>query len=348
VLEFIENTLRPQAKEAKAYALRNDLRSICEILSDEYTSILGVYESLEKIMRHKEEEVVQAFDLVYLKHAPLLYATYDKLDTVLESIAQSIYENIRTDERSRYEESRGVFGQRKVKISLFEALFVDQEAVMQKLFYEDRYIDRQIKATVEYFKTGQNDTAEDLYDVFMVLKRAIQVWQEPYEQISKHREIASDLEFANTRQFVAKVYENILSSYHSAVLEDISDLHRQSAFLEGKVNASYKQLCQESICILQQKIDRQRDMHIKEPLKYAVNMPDYETVLEVVRHSYELEKTDQFLRSRRNYLYKTIESAKEKFEVINKEKIDYILTHKHAVSNKIDAIKMIASSIVSR
>jgi ribosome biogenesis GTPase A len=346
VLSFIEKTLRPQAKEAKTYALRNDLRSVCEILLREYMSILGVYESLEKILCHKEEEVMKAFDAVYLKYASSLYTSYDKLHAITETIAHSIYENIHTKEQNRYEEGKGVLGQKKIHLSTFESLYVDQEAVMQNLFYESQYIDKQIKAAVGYFKRVQDDTADDLHDVFMILKRAVQVWQEPYEQISKHREIASDLEFANTRQFVAKVYENILLSYHDSILGNISDVHNQSAFFEGKVSASYKQLCQESICMLQRKIDKQIDMHIKEPLKYAVNMPSLDTVLEIVENNYELEKMDVFLRSRRNYLYKIIECTKEQFERINRERIDYILTHKHAIAEKIDEIKRIESSIV--
>jgi small GTP-binding protein len=345
VIEFIETTLRPQAKEAKAYALRNDLKSVCEILVGEFTSIMGVYESLETILRHKEDEITKAFDGVYLKYASSLYTTYDKLNIIIETIAQGIYENIRTKEQIGYEEGKGILGQKKVTSSLFEALYVDEEAVMQKLFYEEQYIDKQIKSTVVYFKRMCGDTADDLQGVFMILKRAVQVWQEPYEQISKHREIASDLEFASTRQFVAKVYENILLPYHNAVLENISDVHKQSAFFEGKVGASYKQLCDESICILQKKLDKQLQMHLKEPLRFAISMPSYDTVLEIVRNSYELEKMDAFLRSRRNYLYKSIESSKEQFSCINKERIDYILTHKHAIAEKIEDIKKIALNI---
>jgi hypothetical protein len=77
-----------------------------------------------------------------------------------------------------------------------------------------------------------------------------------------------------------------------------------------------------------------------------VNMPDYDTVLDIVRNNYELDKMDLFLRSRRNYLYKIIERSKEQFEQINKERIGYILTHKHAIAEKIEDIKKIESDIV--
>ena len=38
----------------------------------------------------------------------------------------------------------------------------------------------------------------------------------------KNREIASDIEFSNTRHFAAKVYENVVRVFYKAILENIS------------------------------------------------------------------------------------------------------------------------------
>ena len=44
--------------------------------------------------------------------------------------------------------------------------------------------------------------------------------------LEKQREIGSDIEFSNTRHFAAKVYENVLRPYHTAVLENISAIRK--------------------------------------------------------------------------------------------------------------------------
>ena len=345
VLDFIETTLRPQAKDAKAYAIKKDLSSVCDILLGEYETILGVYESLESILRHKEEEILKAYDEVYLKHSQSLYTTYDKIDVILQSVAQSIYENIKPKEDIRYQEEKGLFGRTQVWSYPYESLAVDQEAIMQKLFYESQYIDKQIKAAIGYFKTIETQSAEDLRNVFRLLKNAVQAWQEPYEHISKHREIASDLEFANTRQFVAKVYENVLLAYHRSILLNISDVHKESALFEGKLSASYKELAHESIYMVQEKIDKQIKMHKSDPLKYAINAPSYESILEIVKKNFALDKTEAFLSSRRNYLYKIIESSKAQFEEINADRIDYIVSHKQGVVEKMESIGIIMKNL---
>ncbi|MGB5964347.1 MAG: dynamin family protein [Sulfurimonadaceae bacterium] len=345
VLEFIEGTIRPQAREAKAYAIKKDLSSLCDILLGEYETILGVYESLEKILRHNEDKILRAFDKVYLKHSQSLYTTYDKIEMVLETIAQSIYENIKTRQETRYQEEKGILGQKQIKPYEYEALYVDQEAIMQKLFYESQYIDKQIKAVIGYFKNIETDSSEDLRDVFRILKNAVQVWQEPYEHINKHREIASDLEFANTRQFVAKVYENVLLAYHRSILGNISDVHKQFAFFDGNLSSSYKQLSHESIFMVKEKIDKQIKMYINDPLKYTINGPSYESILEIVKNNFSFEKTEAFLSSRRNYLYKIIESSKAQFEEINSDRIDYIVSNKQGVIGKIEGIEKVKGSI---
>ncbi|MGB9801634.1 MAG: dynamin family protein, partial [Arcobacter sp.] len=51
VIDFIENTIRPQALESKEFAIKRDLMGICDILVSEYQNILGVYDKLVEILK---------------------------------------------------------------------------------------------------------------------------------------------------------------------------------------------------------------------------------------------------------------------------------------------------------
>jgi len=46
VIDFIQNTIRPQAAESKDYTIKRDLKNICDILITEYNTIVGVYDAL--------------------------------------------------------------------------------------------------------------------------------------------------------------------------------------------------------------------------------------------------------------------------------------------------------------
>lgn len=345
VLNFIENTIRPQAIDSKAYAIKKELSSICDILVKEYETILGVYESLLGILRAKEEEILEAFDAVYAKHSKALVLTYEQIDSVMQTIADTIYENIKSKDALRYETHKTLFNKEQINTRSYETLFVDTEAIMQKLFYENALVDKQIKAVVSHMKNTELQSSEDFTKVFQILKSAVKSWQEPYELIKKNREIGSDLEFANTRQFVAKVYENIILSYHSAILGNISALHKKFAFFNGALSYSYTEIAQESLFLVKESIEKQIRVYESDPLKYSLNIPSSNSILESVKKSFKFDKMETFLVSRRNYLHKTVERSKEQFKEINTEQIEYLISKKQIFLDKIREIKEVQKSL---
>lgn len=79
---------------------------------------------------------------------------------------------------------------------------------------------------MKLLKNVELDTDESFREVFRIVKNDIVKWQENYELIRKNREIASDIEFSNTRHFAAKVYENVIRVFYKAILENISALRK--------------------------------------------------------------------------------------------------------------------------
>lgn len=339
VLDFIENDIRPKADQAKSFALRKDLQGACEILIKEYETILAVYESLETILRHKEEEVLAAFDSVYVKHAKELYEILEEIENIFQTLTESFYQNIKSKQAFRYVTSKSFFGRERIKKYAYESLYIDKESILQKLFYEDQFIDKQIKAVVARFKTVELQSSEDFRDVFRILKSAIQSWQEPYELIKKQREIASDREFANTRQFVAKIYENVLLAFHRLILGNIQALHKQFAFFSAAMSFSYRQITQESLAQLEEKLQRQIMLYEKDPLKHSLHIIDKSTITEILQSNFNFEKIERFLTSRRNYLYKIVERSKVQYSEATVDRIDYVMIEKQKIHQKIKTIQ---------
>ena len=345
VLDFIETDIRPQALNAKAFAIKKDLRSICDILTSEYQTILGVYESLEDILRHKEDEVLKAFDEVYIKHSKSLFITYDKLDTLFQNVADVIFQNIKPKTKVYYTEQKNLFSKINYHKDNYEGLEVQKEAILQELFYENQYVDKQVKAIFSHFKSVDMQSSEDFRDVFRIIKHAVQEWQIPYELIKKHREIASDLEFANIRQYVSKVYEHTLLEYHRSILGNISGLHNKYSFLKGAITFNYAQVIGKSIATIEAKVLKQSQMYESDSIKFSISIPSKAAILDEVKKDFTFEKIELFLTSRRNYLYKLVEQSKEQFIQINAERIDDVLVQKHLIIEKIEALAVIQQSI---
>ena len=104
VLDFIENTIRPQAAEDKEFAIKKDLKQICDILIKEYETIIGVYNSLIEILKNTQGEITTAFDDIYKVYSKELFGVYASLERIMEKISNETYKQIKTNKAYRYEE----------------------------------------------------------------------------------------------------------------------------------------------------------------------------------------------------------------------------------------------------
>jgi len=345
VLNFIQDVIRPQAAVSKSYTIKKELASICDILIHEYETIVGVYESLLDILLEIKDGVLESFDMVHKKHYKSLQLTFEQTESAMQMIADTIYENIKTKDAVYYEGQSGFMGKKTIQEKTYESLYVDNEAIMQKLFYENQLMDKKIKSIISYLKNVEQKTSEEFIDIFDNIKFSIKTWQEPYELIKKNREIGSDLEFANTRQFVAKVYENITLSYHSAILGNISALHKKFAFFYGAFSYSYTQITQECILLTKENIDKKIENYIDDSTRNTLSIPSSNDILETVKKNFKFDKMELFLASNRNYLYKTIDKSKKQFEEVNNEKVEYVVSQKELFLKKIEDIKTIKESL---
>lgn len=346
VLEFIEYEMRPKAAETKEYAIKKDLKNICDILSQEYKTIMGVYDSLIDILMQTEPKVKEAFDAIHKKYSKELFTIYNSLESIMEKIAHETYKNIVRKKAIRFEESKGGFlkGEKIEKVE-YETYWINADNIYKTLFYDDQAIDKMFKRSIKLLKNIELNTDEAFRDVYRIIRNDVQKWQEPYELIRKNREISSDLEFSNTRHFAAKVYENILRSYHRAILENISALRKKFAYFNGALSYSYIQTTQATIAHFEQQISESEELYKKEPTRFAIQHPREDEILTKLKANFGFEKIEDFLTSRRNYLFKITQYSKEQFLEINEDRIGFIISKKVAYKKKIKDLEKIKEEI---
>ncbi|AXH10626.1 ATP-binding protein [Malaciobacter halophilus] len=346
VLEFIENTIRPKAKEAKEFAIKKDLRNVCDILIKEYETIIGTYDSLIEILKSKEEAILEAFDNIHKKYSKDLFNIYNSLETIMEKMASETFKNVKKITDYRYQEKKGKFlTSDKIEKVEFTTYWIDSDNVYKNLFYDDQTIDKMFKRSIKMLKNNELQTDEAFRDVYRILKSEVHKWQEAYEKIKKHREISSDLEFSNTRHFAAKVYENVLIDFHRAILENISALRKKFAYFNGALSYSYIQTTQATIAHFEQQIKESEELHKKEPTKFNVVHPREDEILTKLKVNFGFEKIEDFLTSKRNYLFKIIKYSKQQYLEINEDRIRFVESKKDIYNNKIKKLYEIKESI---
>ncbi|MGA1933716.1 dynamin family protein [Arcobacter sp. YIC-464] len=346
VLDFIENTIRPKAQESKEYAIKKDLKGICNILIKEYQTIIGVYDALSNILKNCEDSVIEAFDNIHKKYSKELFTIYNSLEAIMEKMAHETYKNIKRKKAYRFEESKGGFlKSEKIEKVEYETYWIDADNIYKNLFYDDQMIDKMFKRSIKLLKNIELNTDEAFREVYRIIKNEVAKWQEPYELIRKHREIASDLEFSNTRHFAAKVYENVLRSYHRAILENISALRKKFAYFNGALSYSYIQTTQATIAHFEQQISESEELYKKEPTRFAIQHPREDQILTKLKANFGFEKIEDFLTSKRNYLYKIVKYSKEQYLEINKDRIKFVREKENQYHEKINDLEKIKEEI---
>ena len=345
VLNFIEEKIRPQAAESKEFAIKKDLKGICDILIKEYETIIGVYDALYEILENSEEEILEAFDDIHKTYSKELFNIYNSLESIMEKMAHETYKNVKKQKAHRYEQKSGFLSKDNFEKIEYETYWIDSDNVYKNLFYDDQTVDKLFKRAIKELKQVELHADEAYRNVYRNIKHRVIRWQEPYELIKKHREIASDREFSNTRHFAAKVYENVLRSYHRAILENISALRKKFAYFNGALSYSYIQTTQATIAHFEQQISESIELYEKEPTKFSVYHPREDEILTKLKANFGFEKIEDFLTSKRNYLFKIIQYSKNQYLEINNDRIEFVQSKKEQYIKKIKDIKEIKSEI---
>jgi predicted GTPase len=344
VIDFINTTIRPQAAETKEFAIKKDLKGICDILVKEYETITKIYDVLIDILKDCENKVLEHFENIYKKYSKELFNIYNSLEAIMEKIAHETYKNIKKKTSNRFEESKSFLGG-KIEKFAYETFWIDSDSIYKGLFYDDQTVDKMFKRSIKLLKNIELDTDESFRDAYKLIKNEVNKWQEPYELIRKHREIASDLEFSNTRHFAAKVYENVLNAYQAAILENISALRKKFAYFNGALSYSYIQTTQATIAHFEQQILESEELYKKEPSRFSVSHPREDEIVAKLKANFGFEKIEDFLTSKRNYLFKIVKYSKEQYLEINEDRISFVKSKKEEYLEKIKDLEKIKEEI---
>jgi len=346
VIDFIQNTIRPQAANTKEYTIKRDLKGICDVLIGEYKTIIGVYDALIDILENSENEILEEFENIYKKYSKDLFTIYNSLESIMDKISHDAYKNIKSKTAHRFQESKGSFlSGDKIEKFEYTTYWIDSDNIYKSLFYDDQNIDKMVKRSIKLLKNTELNTDAAFRDVYDSIKIKIESWQEPYELIRKNRAIASDLEFSHTRHFAAKVYENILDSYQSAILENISAFRKKFAYFNGALSYSYIQITQATIAYFEQQIIESEELYKKEPTKFSISHPRQEDIFAKLKTNFSFEKIEGFLTSKRNYLYKVVKYSKIQYSEINQERIEFVKSKRDKYLTKVEDLEKIKEEI---
>jgi len=345
VLDFITTVIKPQAKNAKVFVIKKDLRGICEILIQEYGVLIEVHYSLIKILHNVEEKILIKFDEILEIAESDLHMLYDDFNLIVDDIASEIYKNIHSIEEEFYEEKDSFLTKGHYIKKQEQSYAIDKDSIYKVLFYDEQKVDKMMKKLVRKSHQVDVNIKKSFDDIFSTIKEKILSWQKPYELIKKNREIASDLEFSGTRHFASKAFENLLQYYYYTLYENVDVLHQKISYFQGSIEKSPLHVVDATLHAFKERIHESLEFHRNDPNSFALYHPRKDDIVKSLKDGFRFEDIESLLISNRNFVKKTILKAKEEYKKINVQRIEFVQDKCSVLQTKVDEIKSLQDSI---
>jgi len=202
VLEFIDKSIRPQAKEAKIFAIKKDLSSLCEILQNEYTRITVVYADLSELIYGFLEILNSHLDEIEDEVSRQVKILNIKINENINENVNQIYSSIKPLDRYILKEKKSLLGSSYVKESYQSYVLDTSDSNMLS-----------IKDSIVALDNINSYITLEIQKTLKEFEKELLLWQVKNEKITKNREVASDIEFSNMEHFAAGIYERIYKDF---------------------------------------------------------------------------------------------------------------------------------------
>ncbi len=347
VLEFINQEIRPLANSSKDFAIKKDITQISKILTNQHHIFLRIYDELSSELVGFEAEADKKFADLKIRFTKKLKDAYLRIEEIIDTIANDIYNHIETTKRVRYAGVKSGFLSKKTTYEAVEykALRIDADLVYKHLFYDDNIVGKMFKKYVRNLKEIQDEVNENNALVYDMLKKRIRKWQNPYEFIRKSEELHSDIEFANMRKFASKAYENILKPFSDEIHSSYAKISSEFNHLSSAVSFNYQNATEVSIAFLEKKIEQSIKLYEENPTKFTLYQPKIDEIKERLKISFHLYELQNMMNTNNTFLNKNYNRLIKEFKLINEERKAFIQTREERHHKTIEILARHVESI---
>jgi predicted GTPase len=325
VLNFINSEIKPLANSSKEFAIKRDIKNICDLLIGQHELFLRIYDELKNELEAFENEADKKLSDLKIKFTKKLKNAYAKIEEIIDTIANDIYNHITNTKRVRYKAVKT--GLLKSKILYepieYEVSKIDSDLIYKHLFYDDDIVGKMFKKYVRSLKEIQDEVNENNALVYEMLKKRIRKWQSPYEFIRKPNEIHSDIEFANIRKFASKAYENILKPFSDEIHASYAKISSEFNHLSSAVSFNYQNATAVCVSFLEQKIAQSIKLYEENPTKFSLYQPKLDEIKERLKISFHLYELQNMMNTNNTFLNKNYDRLTDEFKKISKDKKEF-------------------------
>ena len=318
VLGFIEEQIRPKAAGSKAYAIEKGLEQLRAKALAQHNELLGIYEDLEKILDAFEKEGNKTFESLKKRFGKELHEAYDKIQTIIDTIASQILTHVQTQTRTRYtQQKKGILGSKVSYLPItYEVAKINADEVYKILFYDEDVIGKMFKQYVRYLRTIQDGVNQENSLIYKNLEGAVTGWQRKYETYFPKEPLYSRDEFARMRRFASKAYEVFLKPFNDEIRGSYAQISSQFNHLSSAVSFNYQNATEVSVGFLERKISESITLYEENPEQFPLYQPKLDEIKNRLKTSFHLYELENMMYTNRTFLHKNYEWLMSRFAKI--------------------------------
>lgn len=347
VLDFIKNEIQPKSTQSKEFAITKEIQEIAAKLITQHRLFLTIYdELLDEIVRF-EMEAKGLFSELKGKFSHDLKSAFMRIEQIIETIADAIYNQIATEKQTRYEAQKvGLFNKQVTYIPFeYKAPKINSDLIYKSLFYEENLIGKMFKQYVRNLGSIQNEVNDKNRLVYRSLEQGIIKWQTPYEVIRKSEALHSDIEFANMRRFASKAYENILKPFNDEIADSYAKISSEFNHLSSAVSFNYQNATEVCVAFLENKIEKSAKLYEENPTKFSLYTPKLDEIKERLRTSFHLYELENMMNTKNTFLNKDYDRLIQQFDVIKEAKVAFLEERKERHNRIIGTIEVLLREV---
>ncbi|MDA7816707.1 dynamin family protein [Sulfurimonas sp.] len=322
VLEFINSTIRPQAKESKIFAIKKDLSSICNILQNEYTRITSSYSDLAEIIddfSSNIENKLKSLESEISLHVEMLNV---KISEDISANVSGIYEGIKPLTKELLKDKKSILGNSYTKESYQTYMYESNTNFSVKYQESLNALDRLILFSIN-----------EVEAILKAFEKELLLWQLKNEKLVKNREVASDEEFSKVRIFSAQMYELLLQDFQLKF--DEFKMKMQKRIFKLSFKNRFELACEKTVLNVMQEIAKMQNAYEKDSESSVINSIDESEVLLMFKENLDFEYLKRELQRDNSFVVSDLsESNKELLDTV-KESMKKIHVNFDEINDKV-------------
>ncbi|HIP29681.1 MAG TPA: dynamin, partial [Sulfurospirillum arcachonense] len=163
VLDFINAEIRPIANSSKEFAIKKDITTISNSLIKQHELFLKIYAELSTELSNFEKEADEKFSELKVRFTKKLQDAYSRIEEIIDTIANDIYNHIETTTKVRYAKQKSGFLSKTETYEAVEykASKIDSDLIYKHLFYDDDIVGKMFKKYVRNLREIQDEVNEN-------------------------------------------------------------------------------------------------------------------------------------------------------------------------------------------